>query len=394
MQKKTKRAPDPPWPEKLKVWVRHGGRCVFCNRYLLESDLTLRPVPLGELAHNNAASDAGPRADPGLSAADRNNAENLLLLCGAHHPDVDKPTQLDIFTVDQLVLIKREHEARIRLATDRVGSQRTAVLRVQGNVRGASVDIGSERAMEAVIRSASRFPDLPFSYGGGGVEIDLRNIPGEEKASDLYYEAAAARIDEIIDGRLKPAIEKGAIDHLSIFGFARLPLLVHLGARLDDTIPTDLYQRHRGTQSWIWPADEDGDPRFEHRIAVDRGANASATEAALIVNASGTIHLHELPSGTTGLLTFVIEPTGHTANPDTVRSRSVLGSFERAFREVLARIESEAKMVKLLHVFAAAPVSVAVTIGRAVGWGIHPALVVYDRSDDGTYVPSLEEDAK
>lgn len=32
--------------------MRAGGRCVFCGDYLLESELTLRPVFLGEVAHN------------------------------------------------------------------------------------------------------------------------------------------------------------------------------------------------------------------------------------------------------------------------------------------------------------------------------------------------------
>jgi hypothetical protein len=43
--------------EKLKVWVRSGGRCAFCNVYLLQSELTRRPVLLGEVAHNVAASE-------------------------------------------------------------------------------------------------------------------------------------------------------------------------------------------------------------------------------------------------------------------------------------------------------------------------------------------------
>jgi hypothetical protein len=38
-------------------------------------------VIIGEIAHVAAASDGGPRADANLSITDRNDYENLILLC-------------------------------------------------------------------------------------------------------------------------------------------------------------------------------------------------------------------------------------------------------------------------------------------------------------------------
>ena len=40
-----------PATERLKLWVRSGGRCVICNRYLLEGSLSYRELTFGELAH-------------------------------------------------------------------------------------------------------------------------------------------------------------------------------------------------------------------------------------------------------------------------------------------------------------------------------------------------------
>lgn len=72
-----------------------------------------------------------------------------------------------------------------------------------------------------------------------------------------------------------------------------------------------------------------------------------------------------------------------------MRSRAVRNSAERAIRGLLAHLEAHNKAVRRLHVLAAVPVSIAVTFGRAVGWGIHPALVVYERRDH-IYVPAME----
>lgn len=376
----------------MKVWVRSGGRCAFCNIYLLESELTRRPVLLGEVAHNVAASDTGPRNNPNMSTKARNSAENLLLLCGLHHPDSDKRVQLDLLTVDQLHALKADHERKVRQATASVGRKRTVLLRMQGHVRGASVDLGVEAATEAVLRSSNRFPELALSFDRQGVEIDLRHVAGEVAAGDSYYTGAAARIDEVVSQLLRPAVERGAVPHLSLFAIARFPLLVHVGSRVDDALTVDVFQRHRATENWVWPEPAEDDPTFTVRREppIDATGDDQVTEAVLIINASGTIHRTELPSTTAGLLAYIIGVEHGTPHTDTVRSRSVRDSFETAIRTMLGRLEQDDKHIRTLHVFAAAPVSLGVTLGRAVGWGIHPHLIVYDRLDDGTYRPALE----
>ncbi|MDF1595740.1 MAG: SAVED domain-containing protein [Acidimicrobiia bacterium] len=384
-----------PENERLRVWVRSGGRCAFCNAYLLESDLTLRPVLLGEVAHNVAASAAGPRGDHQIPGDQRNAADNLLLLCGLHHPDADKRAQLDLLTVEQISTLKEEHERRVFEATETVGRRRTVLLRMQGHVRGATVDLGVEAATEAVLRSSNRFPELALSFDRRGVEIDLRQISGELTAADSYYKAAASRIDEVIAQRLRPAVEKGIVPHLSVFAIARFPLLVYLGSRIDDALTVDVFQRHRATENWIWPAAADDDPEFVARREDPSHAPGPrpATDAVLIINASGTIHPAELPAETAGLPTYFVELDG-TPHTDSVCSRRVRDSFERAVRKMLGQLEQSDKTVRRIHVFPAAPVSVGVTLGRSVGWGIHPRLVVYDRRDDGSYHPALEVSAQ
>lgn len=380
--------PRVPESEKLKTWVRAGGRCVFCNEYLLESDLTLRAVPLGEVAHNVAASDGGPRSDESLDRDDRSVAENLLLLCGRHHPDSDKRTQLDLLTVDQLKERKARHERRIRAATDAVGRPPTAILRLIGFIKGAPTTITTEDAVEAVIHASDRFPELLSTNDQHGVELDLRSLPGEIDGSPDYYRSAAARIDEVLSQRLRPDIESGRLSHLSVFGLARLPLLVHLGARLDDAVEVDVYQRHRSTQKWIWPTSEPSDFTFTWRQAA--AGSDSPPDGVLIINASGTIHVAELPEVVSDLPMFEIGPAGNPPHPDSVCSRTVLDGFERSLRELLAHIEATTKTVRTLHVFAAAPVSVATTLGRSVGWAIHPSLIIYDRLPGGAYRQALE----
>jgi len=371
---------------RLAVWVRAGGRCAICKRYLLESKLTFRELRFGEMAHNigQTNSTRSPRGVSDLPEAGRDTADNIVLLCAGCHTEVDKMAQIDLFPVDKLRQIKLEHESRIRTVTGRVGADETAILRLSALIRDVPVDIPAEVASAAVLTSSERFPRLAFARDGQGVDLDLREFPDEGAPSALYYDSCVARIDEIFDRLIKPAIAKGDIGHLSVFAMARVPLLVYLGAMLDDTIDCDIYERRSSIAPWIW---DDDTPTIEfghHSVAAD---NTGDSDAVLVINASGTTH--PAPDELSALGRYVIEPTGVVPQVGTVSNRATLASFERALRSLLGELERSAKQLERLHVIAAAPTAVAVTIGRSIGWGIQPDLVVYDLVDK-TYQPALE----
>jgi hypothetical protein len=380
----------PALPEivKRRVWVRSGGRCAICNRDLLDGGLTDEPVSLGELAHivGHKESTGSPRGMTKYPKEKRDEPENILLLCGECHDEIDDPATLTSFTVEKLNGIKKAHEDRISHVTSLGSDRRTVVLRVLGNVRGRPVELTKRTASETVIASGDRFPQFNLALDRQGIEVDLRAVAGEASADDAYYIAAKAVIDEVVDHRLRDGIQSGQIEHVSVFAFARLPLLVHLGRRLDDVHGVEVYQRHRSTEGWAWPGGDSG-PGFTVDAAAPSGGH---TEAVLIANVSGTIHPEEVPGTLSGLPVFTLRPDGVAAKPDMIRSRAGLDSYRSVLRMLFATIEADHKQVKRLHVFAALPITAAVELGRAPDPVVHPALLVYDRLDDGSYRPALE----
>lgn len=246
-----------PQAEKLKVWVRSGGRCAICGRYLLEGPLTHREFTLGELAHIVGQQDTAdsPRGQFDLSEVDRDKAENLMLLCAGEHDEIDRKGALDVLTVERLRKIKHDHEDWVRRMTGLDRNRGTVVLRMIGEVRGNAVELSKPAASDAILRSDERFPDFPLSFEQYGVEIDLRHIPGEAAGTEYYWQSGMAKIDEVINHKLREAVRSEDIRHLSVFGFARLPLLTYLGSALDDTFEVAIYQRHRSTSDWAWPDD-------------------------------------------------------------------------------------------------------------------------------------------
>jgi hypothetical protein len=370
--------------ERLMTWVRSGGCCALCGKYLLEGEITGRAMTLGELAHIIGQQDSAssPRGLADLSDEDRDKADNLILACEDEHEEFDRRRTHDLTTVAWLHEVKEAHEAWIRQLVTLQRDRRTAIVRMVGSVRGASVELTNDTAGSAVVRNDARYPNFPLSYGNRGIEIDLRNVAGEATGTATFWQAAREVIDEVIDHKLSAAVAREDVRHLSVFAFARLPLLVYLGSKLDDTFEVSIYQRHRHGESWDWT---DG-----QAVAFTIDApGETADEAVLLMNVSGTIDVTEIPEALAGLPRYALSPVDAAPDKDLLASRETLAAFAAEVRRFFSSLEVPAKTIQRLHVLAALPLSAAVTLGRVHHSGINPKLVLYDRTDR-QYAPVLE----
>lgn len=375
--------------ERMKVWVRAGGRCTICGTYLLEGKITYRKFTLGELAHivGRDVKPGSPRGSDLLPKEKRDLAENLILLCRDEHNEIDRKGSLSVMTVDRLHKIKSEHEDWIRRVTSLSRQNGTVVIRVIGRVRGREVELTKSTAAEAVIRSDERFPDFPLSLHGDGFEIDLRYALGEEEAGLSYWEHCKQQIDQILEYRLAEALRKDAVQHVSVFGFARLPLLVYFGSRIDDTFSVTIYQRHRATEAWSWP---DGEvPTTLFCVDSPGGESQEEEEGVLVLNVSGTIQSDEIPDHLASLPRWTIAPQDETPSVDVINSLATLDEFAGALRLLFSEVEAHRKNIRKIHVLAAVPLSAAVALGRAHDGHVHPNMSIYERTD-GRYTVALE----
>jgi hypothetical protein len=374
-----------PTDERLKVWVRSGGRCAICKRYLLEGQLTGRPVTFGELAHivGQQQTAGSPRGLDDLPVDERDDADNLVLICDDEHNELDKRGTRDAFSIEFLRDLKRRHEEHIHHVTGLGEDRRTVPVRMIGNLHGKAVEVDRDAVAAAVINSGRRFPRFALSFGDA-IEIDLRHLAGEATAGRSYFDSATAVIDEVLDHRLKDGIRRDELQHVSVFAFARLPLLVYLGSKLDDNVPTDIYQRHRATERWEWP-EEDGSLALDVTVP-----EASATdEAVLVINVSGSIQSAELPADVAGLPVLVLAAPDGRREPDVFRSPAAVASFSAACRQLLGGLEQSHKQVQRLHVFAAMPLSAGVEFGRVFDPAVHPSILTYQRNH-GAFEPALQ----
>ena len=99
---------------KRLLWSRSGGYCQnpACNHDFFVFFQNGEVTSLNELAHVIGQSEQGPRGRSNLGARERDEYENIILLCPTCHTLIDKSP--DQFSVKTLREWKRRHEDAIR----------------------------------------------------------------------------------------------------------------------------------------------------------------------------------------------------------------------------------------------------------------------------------------
>lgn len=370
---------------KIAVWAAAAGRCAICNEYVVGNDRMGEAVAIGELAHNVGWSVNSPRGETDADI-ERSDAENLLLVCRNCHKPTD--TKTGRYTVGWLRQRKMEHELRIKLATE-IGADRSAVvLRMVGEIRGTPPELTYDTALDALVAEGYAPQTLSYVHRSA-VEIDLRgrvNVGTSE-----YFKQCAEQIDGVLQAVLH-GVQYDEVTRVAVFGFARIPLLVHLGARLDDKVRALIFQRHRvdNGNPWRWPDGHDANISTFSTSLLQEGSDKS--KVALLVNVSGTIKQDELPPQIDGSFSiYTLSPELPLARgPSVINSLATLKNFEETIRVFLAQIESEHGKIPTMAVFPAVPISGAIALGRALMLDVSPALQVYDRDNAGKFFEALE----
>lgn len=105
------------------LWSAAGGRCAFSNcweRLSVHEAQGAAPYTIGEMAHICGDKPGANRHDASQTGAQRDDYQNLILLCPTHHTLIDRKENEAVFVVAALHAMKAEHEARVLERLDQV----------------------------------------------------------------------------------------------------------------------------------------------------------------------------------------------------------------------------------------------------------------------------------
>ena len=352
----------------LRLWVKAAGRCEFngCNKDVYTEGLTLKKQKLGEIAHIVAAEKDGPRGDDPLPMKDRNEFDNLMLVCREHHKHFDVLYVAD-YPADLLRKWKKDHEKRVEWLLSTGPIAKTKIIRIRVKIGNETVSCTEDDIREAI---APKYP-----LDDNAIEVDLRPVP--EFADDAYWKNCKQTITEHLKTLHLPSLSAAPIDHLSVFGFAPIPLLIHAGRCLGNKIPATLYQRHRSPETWKWKSD--GLPAV---FQCERSSDGNDQKrVVLILSLSGKVAQSQIPDDLLASCdVYELTLEGQAPNPSFMNTLDDLERFRTAYQQALAMIRLRKPDASEIHLFPAIPIPVAICCGRELLEKAHPCLVVYDRN--------------
>lgn len=335
-----------PTPIRRDLWIAAGGRCEFrgCCKAVDRDFLTRARCRVGEYAHIIADSPAGARGVPGESERLAADPSNLILACFDCHARIDRDGQSNNFTAEQLRAMKREHEARIERIYSATGVVESMPLVMSFPV-GAHVPVVEVRDIEYAMLTNSNFSLFPTPTA---IHIDRSNFHLQDNDPDFWANAQRALIEQYERLVLPELTARGGAAHLTIAGFAPIPMLMKLGALVGDKTPAAILDLPG--EKWLWDTrDACLEPQYAYNVPA-----TLPREVSVVVSISGRA---QHPVGR-----VVVEFEAVAPGRGIIRKDAHLQHFRKSFSAFLQHLFAAG--VRVVHIHPATPLSASIEIGR------------------------------
>lgn len=366
-----------PQATRLCLWGKAGGRCQYpgCNRPLYRDDLTQAEFNSSYVAHIIADKPDGPRGDAILSDQLKSDISNLMILCDTHHRLIDI-VDVDAHSVDVLREYKGRHEARIELQTAIKEDQQSHMLLYGARVGEHDSPLNYQSTSLAMVPAKYPASSQPISLG-------LRNSSFTD-AEASYWSMEQEHLHRQFDRFVEPLIQNGEIQHLSVFGFAPMPLLTELGRLVSDIVTAEVYQLHREPATWKWQPDP-----AEFVYSVQNSGNPKSKTVALVLALSADVEADRITAAIGG--DIALWQLSHAKpNNDFLRGPQQLREFRKTLRQTLNDIKLAHGEDAELHVFPAMPVACAIELGRVWMPKADLPFLMHDQNrKKGGFIPAL-----
>lgn len=96
------------------LWGKSGGLCAFpdcCQKLISPNNGSENAYLIGEMAHIQGSKSGASRYNADMTMKERDDYENLILLCPTHHTIIDEPENEETYSVALLQKFKSDHES-------------------------------------------------------------------------------------------------------------------------------------------------------------------------------------------------------------------------------------------------------------------------------------------
>jgi hypothetical protein len=215
---------------------------------------------------------------------------------------------------------------------------------------------------------------LPSHYPAlsQAIDLSLSNSPQRDKDAS-FWSTELENLESQFNEQLRPKFRKGEINHLSVFAFAPMPLLIRLGTLINDIQHAEIHQPVRNPKTWN--LDDDA---TETQFKVIEPSEMFPM-VALNISLSATINNDRITS-VLGVDCSIYTVTIDSPFNDFLKSKKQLQDFSIEMRKLLNYIKSKYNAQTPLHVFPAMPIATAIEFGRVWMPKADMPLHIYDEN--------------
>ena len=278
-----------------------------------------------------------------------------------------------------LLQMKKEHERRIEIVTSMKEENKSFILLYGAKIGQHSTKVTWEKAIHAMMNGWYPAESTP-------IQLFWEDSPFCDHESG-FWDIEKENLFRKYNQRIKPRLNSGEITHLSIFAFAPQPLLIYLGYLLSDITAAEVYQLHREPQNWLWQ----NCSQEELNYTIIEPVETHET-VALNMSLSATINNDRIKAvlGTNvSIWTMTIEEPYN----DFLKSAGQLSTFRDQYKKLLDQVKTVHGEDRVLHIFPAVPVSIALEMGRVRMPKADLEMIIYDQNKSlGGFVKAIEVD--
>ncbi|MGB3470327.1 MAG: SAVED domain-containing protein [Erythrobacter sp.] len=328
----------------------------------------------GFIAHIVADVPGGPRGDPVRSPLLAKELSNLMLMCARHHKLIDVDAEEE-HPEALLLSMKKAHEDRVETNTDIDEERASHVIRFGATIANSEALVSTKAIFAAM---------LPERHPASRQTIDLEMLNQAYRDHEPeFWTLQRSNLDRLFSEKVRGRIERQEIRHLSVFALAPQPLLIELGRLLYDIVPTTVHQLHREPSTWRWQRDK---PPLEFIRGEPTGDTGGRIALKLAVSATVTDDRIKDVLGKDAMIwSLSIAEPGN----DVVRQPEDLAAFRRTLRKLYDDIKARHGQDKVIDLFPAMPVSLAVETGRVWMPKADLPLRIYDQSRGAGFVETF-----
>lgn len=349
------------------LWGRAAGRCAMpeCRIDVFAEATAHDPiVVIGEIAHVAAAGAQGPRVVQAMTIAQRNDYDNLILLCRNCHGRVDG--QPHFYSIPHLRDIKQAHEAWVRSSLPERGASRTG---------WSSLVLRGDHPLDTATVEAALSPDFTV----GGLQSLTVTMDSDWLDADKKIKATATALlagDDVFDRRI------------AVFAVAPVSACIALGYHLTSRPHVRLFQHDRDQHTWAWPRGPL--PADDVRISGLDWHSRDGEVVTLALHFSATIDDNALREAGVPL-DCRIDVGVDSPSTTWLRHPDQLQYAVAAVRRALEGAMRLYPRGRQWHLFFAGPAPLGIAIGQQINPTMYPAVQLYEyrQKEMPRYRPSI-----